>query len=164
MSWGTICLDFLDSDTSPQLSADLLINAGINASESLAGGGFSYSGITITNTLNDTVSQGILISKAPGGWVKSNLPVADLAYARPGHGIALESGTMGQVIKILLFGTFQNPALVLVDDNQYASNTGFTDDPPYFIQFVGKSLDIDTLLFDPDWAYLSIPSPSGGAT
>ena len=165
MSWGTICLDFLLSDTSPQLSSDLTLDAGINANASLIPSIFSYSGLTITNTLFESVSQGDLISKTTDGWVQCDIPVLAGNDPHPAHGIALEAGSEGSVIKILLFGVLQDPTLVLLDNNQYANGVGTTNEPPAFIQCVGRRIPAalpDTLLFDPDHSYLDINASGGG--
>ena len=165
MGWGTICLDFLFSDIDPQLNSDLIINAGINTYESLNAVGFTYSGVIISITSSGMIQQGDLISKTPSGWKKSTLPPTDLdPDIEPGHAIALETATTGEILKALLYGVIRDPSLVLQEENQYADGDGFTNEPPAFIQCVGRKLDqADILFFDPDYSFLNIHGESGSS-
>ena len=150
----------LNGDTSPELNNTLNLNShALDFYESLVNDQFCFSGLCVTGTLTVNVTAGEFLSKEPLGWSLGNTSSAPQTYS-PIHGVAVESGSAGSDILILLYGSITNNSWAnIVGQLCYADDSSFTNTPSNdFIQIIGKRLlspeqNSSTILFDPDHKY-----------
>jgi len=146
-------------DTSPQLGGDLDLNGKYVSLADALGSDHTGEGIYITGTAGETINVGAAIGVASDGDYENC--DADVAGDFPCTGIALESKTVGQAIKVLIFGVFRDDTWAFTTGSPVyvggggvshvggALNTTAPGGASDNVQRVGISLDADTLLFMP---------------
>lgn len=152
--------DISDDSVVGLAAAQTMTNKSIELDDALAGD-HTYEGITIDDTVGETVGFGdVLYMKSDGKWWKASSAVADGAEF-PVAAMAVTTINADASGKLLLVGTvydatFNFTALgpvycgVDVPTPTKPSTTGHT------VQIIGISLDVDRMIFNPSYTYIKL--------